>query len=61
MGSSISPILAEIFMNDFENSRYRGMIKYWTRYADDSFIVWLRTDNQIDPFPEEANVMYTKT
>jgi len=53
MGSPISPILAEIFMNDFENrilkcSRFGRLIKYWARYVDDILIVWSGTDRQVD-------------
>ena len=45
MGSSISPILAKIFIYDFENRILEGnlfgsMIKRWVRYVDDILIIW---------------------
>ena len=45
MASSLSPILAEIYMNDFEkqlvsSTKYKDNIKLWSRYVDDVLVIW---------------------
>ena len=62
MGSLLSPILAEIYMNHLENrilegSKFCGMIRHWTRYVDDILIVWAGTNRQMDHFLTETNAM----
>ena len=63
MGSPVSPVLAEIFMNDFENrvlkgSWFWGMIKNWARFVDVILIVWPKTGKQGYLFLEETNAMH---
>jgi hypothetical protein len=60
MGSSLSPIMAEIYMNELENnvmnsSMYKNNIKKWVRYVDDILIIWEDENKQIDKFMEELN------
>jgi hypothetical protein len=43
MGSSLSPIVSNIFMENFEKlaldtARYKPSL--WLRYVDDAFVVW---------------------
>ena len=62
MGSPLSPILAEIFMNDMENkilkgSKFGNSIKYWARYVDDILMVWTGTNRQVDLLLSEMNAM----
>ena len=45
MGSPLSPLMAEIFMNNFEIKILKVIdkerrIKKWIRYVDDILIVW---------------------
>ena len=60
MGSPLPPILAEIYMNNFENnilntSRYKQNVKLWCRYVDDILLIWNGTDRQLDQFFNETN------
>ena len=60
MGSPLSPILAEIYMNNLENnivenSKHKHNIKLWVRYVDDILIIWTGTDRQLDQFHSEIN------
>ena len=60
MGSSLSPILAEIYMNDFENnfmnnSKYKRNIIKWVRYVDDILIIWDGDMKEIENFVVEVN------
>ncbi len=59
MDSPLSPILAEIYTNDFENHimknrKYKNNIKLWTRYVDKP-IPRKGTDNQLNQFVTEIN------
>lgn len=60
MGSSLSPIMAEIYMNNFEEqviqkSEYKNKIKKWIRYVDDVLIIWEGDMAEIKEFIEELN------
>jgi len=60
MGSPMSPILAEIYMNHFEtkllkNSKHKDKIKFWNRYVDDILLIWTGTERQLDKFIIEIN------
>lgn len=60
MGSPLSPILAEIYMNEFENnylnsSKYKNYIKHWVRYVDDILIIWEGGMEYIEDFVKEVN------
>ena len=58
MGSPLSPVVANIFMEDFEStaivtSDYQPRI--WYRYVDDTFVVWEHRRQQLDEFLEHIN------
>ena len=53
MGSPLSPIVANIFMEDFEaraleTSPWKPMM--WCRYVDDVFVIWPQGDQQLEEF-----------
>ena len=56
MGSPVSPIIANIFMEDFETktlSTFDHPPSVWARYVDDTFVI-LQQD-QVDKFTEHLN------
>lgn len=58
MGSPLSPIFANIFMEDFEQKAIasaRLQPKVWLRYVDDVFAVWSHGDDKLDEFNEHLN------
>lgn len=56
MGSPLSPLMAEIFMNCFEEELFTSehtltsLVQFWSRYVDDVFCVWLGDDEQLNQF-----------
>ena len=62
MGSSLSPILGEIYMNDFENqlsncNRYKEIIKLWISYIHDILDSW--EDIEVQSFVNDVNTKDT--
>lgn len=58
MGSPLSPIIADIFMEDLENNlleRSEKKPKLFVRYVDDIFIIWEHGDDELLKFFELAN------
>jgi hypothetical protein len=62
MGSPLSGVLAEIFLQDLEQHRIKhllegGRITHYNRYVDDIFIIYNQTkitpQNQIEHFNEQ--------
>ena len=64
MGSPLSPLLAEIFMNNFEHTLLTSghpLIKnivYWYRYVDDILCLWTGTDRQLQKFLTHINSIH---
>ena len=63
MGSPISPILANIFMEDFEQkaletARYQP--KLWLRYVDDTFIIWQHGSDKLSDFLDHLNQQHPR-
>ena len=59
MGSPISPIVANLFMEDFEAKALRSFQdppRYWGRYVDDTLVV-IR-DDVVDSFTEHINTIH---
>ena len=58
MGSPLSPIVANIFMEEFETSALQHAThqpKLWHRYVDDTFIIWQHSKQQLDNFFQHLN------
>ena len=60
MGSSLSPILVEIYMNDFEkqlitSTKYKDNIKLWSRYVDDVLVIWEGSIEEVHEFINEVD------
>ena len=58
MGSPLSPILANLYMEWFEEQAiatapYRP--KLWVRYVDDTFVVWQHNKEQLSEFLNHLN------
>jgi len=61
MGSSISPIIAEIFLSQFEIDyvkTYKYTPKFYCRYVDDVFMVWEHGEHNLLTFIEYLNSCY---
>ena len=64
MGSPLSPILAEIFMNEFEHKLFDckhpllSNICYWYRYVDDIICLWTGTLRQLNTFMSFINSLH---
>lgn len=64
MGSPLSPLLAEIFMNFFEqtilssNNPYFRHVIFWYRYVDDILCLWNGTDRLLTSFLTWLNSQY---
>ena len=60
MGSCLSPLLAEIFMNYFETTflkinKYKNELLHWFRYVDDILICWNGSNRQFEDFFNQLN------
>ena len=65
MGSPLSPLIAEIFMNTLENrifhhdnAQYNRDIIYWYRYVDDVLCMWNGGVDKLNKFPAYLNSLY---
>ena len=58
MGSPLGPIIANIFMNDFENKHMKELkklgVRIWYRYVDDTFVI-IRCKDQAEKILEFLN------
>ena len=58
MGSPLSPIVANIFMEDLEAETLETSPwkpKMWRRYVDDVFVIWPHGDQQLEEFHLHLN------
>ena len=62
MGSPLSPLLAEIFMDNLEQTllthKLNKYIQYYYRYVDDIIICWTGTQRQLTQFLYYANSIH---
>ncbi|GJQ87905.1 hypothetical protein Trydic_g1172 [Trypoxylus dichotomus] len=63
MGSPLSPIIANIFIQDFETraldtAEYKP--KLWLRCVDDTFIIWTRGEDKLQNFFSHLNSIHPK-
>jgi hypothetical protein len=64
MGSPISSILADIFMDNLENkllnsgNKLQKSVLYWYRYVDDIIVLWNGSDRQLDFFKNLINKIH---
>ena len=60
MGSALSPLLAEIVMDNFELNIFNSInlsscIRFWTRYLDDVQMIWTGSERQLNLFLNTVN------
>ena len=66
MGSLLSPLLAEIFMNSFESNflktqnQFTKNILIWRRYVDDVLAIWTGSTRQLNAFLKFLNSIHPK-
>lgn len=58
MGFALSPLLAEVYMSNFENEvpinfKYETEIQKWIRYIDDVLIIWKGYNEDLNAFTGE--------
>jgi hypothetical protein len=66
MGSPLSPLLAELFLDSLEETLFNSQIQhlknivYWHRYVDDILCLWTGTNRQLDSFLNHLNSLHPK-
>ena len=66
MGSPLSPLLSEIFMDDWERKfidgkhKFQNNIYFYARYVDDIFCIWNGTERQMHSFLSYINSLNNK-
>ena len=58
MGSPLSPIIANLFMENFEQkylSTTHSKPEWWSRYVDDTFIIWAHGREELVNFVDHLN------
>ena len=61
MGSPMSPVIANIFMEDFEQTAITTADlspKLWLRYVDDTFVLWQHGTEHLDEFLKHPNGLH---
>jgi hypothetical protein len=61
MGSPLSPVIANIFMEDFEQKALESAPlkpKCWFRYVDDTFVIWQHRRETLDAFLNHLNTRH---
>ncbi|XP_018908846.2 uncharacterized protein [Bemisia tabaci] len=65
MGAPISPLMAEVFMDDIDHKivtleKWRNRIFKYFRLVDDSFGIWLGSEREAEQFVKELNNLHPK-
>ncbi|XP_072400412.1 uncharacterized protein [Diabrotica undecimpunctata] len=63
MGSPLSPVIANLFMQDIEERAIRTAEykpKLWLRYVEDTFIIWTHGVDKLTEFLEYINSIHPK-
>ena len=57
MGSPLSPVIANIYMQDFEHRALTAPLQpsLWLRYVDSTFFIWEHGDRELQSFLEHLN------
>ena len=58
MGSPLSPIVANLFMEAFEDRALKSVVlqpRMWVRYVDDTFVLWPHKEDELDTFHRHLN------
>ena len=58
MGSPLSPIIANLFMENFEQralSTTQLKPEWWSRYVDDTFLIWAHGRDELGKFMDHLN------
>ncbi|XP_046400855.1 uncharacterized protein LOC124167106 [Ischnura elegans] len=58
MGSPLSPVIANLFMEEFENSvltSYKKKPTLWIRYVDGTFVIWPHGEQELENFLRHLN------
>ena len=62
MGSPLSPIVANIYMESLETralETFRVKPKLWVCYVDDTFVLWQHGEEQLETFHEHLNTQHS--
>ena len=58
MGSPLSPIVANLYMEAFEERALKSAVqrpRVWLRYVDDTFVIWPHGEDELDTFHNHLN------
>ena len=58
MGSPPSPIIANIFMENFEQTTFNTANpkhEWWSRFVDDTFLIWAHGKEELNKFVDHLN------
>ena len=58
MGSPLSPIVADLFMESFEQEALNSANdkpKLWVRFVDNTFVIWQHGLDKLEPFQQHLN------
>ena len=61
MGSPLSPIIANLYMEGFENKAFASapsLPTMWFRCVDDTFVLWPHDPNQLEEFHSHLNAQH---
>jgi hypothetical protein len=63
MGSPLSPVIANFFMEDFEKKATEQATNKpvcWFRYVDDTFVIWPHGQEKLTEFLKHLNGLHKK-